>query len=193
MKKQIILLLVAVLMVAAVGCGSQTPGTEPTTETTETQSVEPAILTEEASALPEPVETKEPTQEAQPTEEAQDNEEDADEMRMVVNDGEHEIVFQLNDSEAAKELYDQLPLSIEVENYSSNEKIFYPPQTLDTDDAPGASGAIGSLAYYAPWDDVVMFYDSITPGDGLYELGEAISGSEDIEDLIPGTMEITKG
>ena len=48
-------------------------------------------------------------------------------------------------------------LTIEVEDYSTNEKIFYPPQALDTTDAPLAEGGAGVLAYYAPWGDVVMF------------------------------------
>ena len=41
-------------------------------------------------------------------------------------------VYELNNSQAAAELYDQLPLTLEVEDYSTNEKIFYPPEALDT-------------------------------------------------------------
>ena len=83
-------------------------------------------------------------------------EEDSMQIR-VESDGKM-IVFELNDSQAARELYEQLPLSIQVEDYSTNEKIFYPPEELDISDAPLAEAAgAGTLAYYAPWGDVVMF------------------------------------
>mgnify|MGYP005806607915 FL=1 len=99
------------------------------------------------------------------------------------------IVFELNDSQAARDLYEQLPLTIEVENYSTNEKIFYPPQELDASDAPQANAVIGTLAYYAPWGDVVMFYGDFGSASGLYELGQAVSGSEFISGM-SGTIEI---
>ena len=88
------------------------------------------------------------------------------------------VVYQLNDSAAADSLLAQLPLTIEVEDYSTNEKIFYPPEALDTADAPQAEGGAGTLAYYAPWGDVVLFYDSFHANSALYELGEAVSGGE---------------
>lgn len=99
------------------------------------------------------------------------------------------IVYALNDSQAAKELYEQLPLTVEVENFSTNEKIFYPPKALDITGAPPADGSQG-LCYYAPWGDVVMFYDHFGQGGGLYALGEVVSGEEDIERL-SGTIEVT--
>ncbi len=88
------------------------------------------------------------------------------------------VVYQLNDSTAAEDLLSQLPLTVEVEDYSTNEKIFYPPEALDTADAPLAEGGAGMLAYYAPWGDVVLFYDSFHANSALYELGEAVSGGE---------------
>ena len=36
------------------------------------------------------------------------------------------LTFELNNSPAAQEFYDQLPLSIEIKDFSDNEKIFYP-------------------------------------------------------------------
>ena len=88
------------------------------------------------------------------------------------------VVYELNDSAAADALLAQLPLTIEVEDYSTNEKIFYPPQALDTAGAPLAEGGAGVLAYYAPWGDVVLFYDSFGANGSLYALGQAVSGGE---------------
>ena len=73
---------------------------------------------------------------------------------------------------------------IEVEDYSTNEKIFYPPNELDVTNTPLASnGENGVLAYYEPWGDVVMFHDSFDLANDLYQLGNAIEGIENIENL----------
>ena len=111
-------------------------------------------------------------------------------MRIYVTSNGNTIVYGLNDSQAAKDLYAQLPLTIEVEDYSTNEKIFYPSEKLDASDAPVADEGKGTLAYYAPWGDVVMFYDHFGKSSNLYELGMVISGEEFIEDL-SGSVEIT--
>ena len=86
-------------------------------------------------------------------------------------------------SQAAKELYAQLPLTMEVEPFSNNEMTFYPPQKLDTSGAPLSGGEAGSLSYYEPWGDVVMFYAPCDPNSSLYELGTILSGKEDIDKL----------
>jgi len=104
-------------------------------------------------------------------------------MKISVHSNGNTTVFQLNDSQAAKDLYAQLPLSIEVENYSHNEKIFYPPKKLATSDTPLADARTGTLAYYAPWGDVVIFYKEFGTASGLYELGHAVSGMEHIKDF----------
>ena len=89
-----------------------------------------------------------------------------------------EAVYELNDSAAADALYAQLPLTLPVEDFSTNEKVFYPPDALDTSDTPLASGGAGTLAYYAPWGDVVLFYDEYSGNPSLYELGRIVSGGE---------------
>ena len=117
--------------------------------------------------------------------------EDQGAMKVRVTANSKTTVFELNNSQAAKDLYAQLPLSIKVENYSDNEKIFYPPKKLNTSDAPQADARAGTLAYYAPWGDVVMFYENFGSARGLYELGHALSGSEHINGMT-GTIQLEK-
>lgn len=117
--------------------------------------------------------------------------EDQKTMNISVKAKGNTTVFELNSSRAAKDLYAQLPLSITVKNYGSNEKIFYPPKKLETADTPLADARAGTLAYYAPWGDVVMFYDSFGSAAGLYELGQAVSGSEYIQEMT-GTIYVEK-
>lgn len=105
-------------------------------------------------------------------------------LKIRVSGNDQVAVFELNDSRAARSLYEQLPLTVQVENYGGNEKIFYPPQKLETEDTHLTDGGeAGGLAYFAPWNDVVMYYGSFGPYSGLYELGAAVSGSEVIEKL----------
>ena len=129
-------------------------------------------------------ETNNSDEKALENEENKDRESETGLMRISVSDGNNTIIYELNDSTAASNLYRQLPLTTEVENFSSNEKIFYPSSDLNTDDTELATkGGRGVLAYYAPWADVVMFYDTFSSANGLYELGRAIEGSNQIENL----------
>ncbi len=103
------------------------------------------------------------------------------------------LTLHLNDSRASKDLYDQLPLTVEVQDYSTNEKIFYPPKKLNTENTPMAAPRAGMVAYYAPWGDVVLFYDG-SGGEALHELGRveeepgqiaALSGKIHLEKEVP--------
>ncbi len=109
---------------------------------------------------------------------------------ITVTCGDAIITYQLNDSSAAEGLLGQLPLTLEVGDFSDNEKTFYPPIELDVADAPLAeSGEAGTLAYYAPWGDVVMFYGPFSSNDSLYELGRLVSGGDAVASL-SGAIEV---
>ena len=113
-------------------------------------------------------------------------------MKIIVKSNDKITVFELNGSPAAKDLYEQLPLRITTEKYGDNEVIFYPPRKLTITKTPPADAQGGTLAYYAPWGDVVMFYGRFGHATGLYELGHAISGSEHISGM-SGMLLIEKG
>lgn len=109
--------------------------------------------------------------------------------QLSVQFGQSTIVYALNDSPAADALYAQLPLRVAIEDYSTNEKIFYPPKALDTGDSPLAQAGAGTLAYYAPWGDVVFFYGDYRENPSLFELGQVVSGGEQIREM-SGTVTI---
>lgn len=112
-----------------------------------------------------------------------------------------EIVFRLNGSKAATAFYKQLPAEVEISDYSDNEKIFYPSIKLDVTSTQkanpedssvqtnGKSEGVGTLAYYEPWGDVVIFYGPFTANDGLYELGQVVQGQNVLKNL-KGTVKI---
>ena len=143
-------------------------------------------------------ETSSPLTEIETNEEATNETEDTQEMEVIqennvrqisVQFGDHVIIYELNESLAADSLYEQLPLTVESEDFSTNEKIFYPLQELNTDEAVLAEGGSGVLAYYAPWGDVVMFYGDFNTNSSLYELGHIVSDEELIQE-ISGTITI---
>ena len=110
-------------------------------------------------------------------------------MQIKVTDGANEVIFRLNNSSAAASLYRQLPLTLDVENYGSNEKIFYPPEKLDTADVIEGVCPAGTLAYFSSWGDVVMYYAPFGSYSGLYVMGEAVEGADCIKNL-SGTITI---
>lgn len=132
--------------------------------------------------------TEENTEPAADTTESESRAETAPPRIRVEDENGNVVVFELNDSPAATDLYRQLPLAVAVEDYSTNEKIFY-PEALDVTDTPTANTGIGTLAYYAPWGDVVMFYGEYSENPNLYALGQAVEGTDQIRNLT-GTIQI---
>ena len=106
-----------------------------------------------------------------------------EETRIRVTSDAGEIVFVLNDTPAAQSLLAQLPLTAETEPYSSNEIVFQPETPLDTENGLEGGGTAGYLGYFAPWNNVVMYYGDFEEYPGLYILGEAVSGAENIKDI----------
>lgn len=111
-------------------------------------------------------------------------------LRIQVEAAGRTLTFELNDSPAAKDLYRQLPLTVEVSDFSTNEKIFYPSEGLETEQTPLAQGGSGVLAYYRPWGNIVMFYGDFRTNNSLFELGQIIDGEEAIREIV-GKIQIS--
>ena len=80
----------------------------------------------------------------QETTSSETEETDMESTQIAVTCGDVQVVYALNDSPAAQSLLSQLPLTVEVEDFSTNEKVFYPPQELDTANTPLAEGGAGT-------------------------------------------------
>ena len=100
----------------------------------------------------------------------------------VVANGK-EIVFALNDTSVSRSFYAQLPLTVAVENYSNNEKIFQPPKKLDCSKAQEGACPVGTIAYFSPWNNVCLYYGDAPRYSGLYVMGKAVSGTEQIQNI----------
>ena len=160
MKRRILILAAALLLCS---CAGGTPERE------------------EADASETRIETEKP--ETVPVSGGESGEEETAPMKISISDGTHTVVYQLNDSGPAKSLYAMLPIECPVENYGSNEKIFYPESEVDPSGGIEGGGEAGGLALFSPWGNVVMYYGSFSAYPGLYLLGEAVLGAEQVKDL----------
>ncbi|MDV5171598.1 cyclophilin-like fold protein [Photobacterium rosenbergii] len=85
----------------------------------------------------------------------------------------------LNDTPSARDFVGQLPLTLDLEDYASTEKIAYLPSKLTKEGSPpGVSAKVGDISYYAPWGNLVVFYKDFGYSSGLIKLGEIDSGIE---------------
>ena len=81
------------------------------------------------------------------------------------------------DLASARDLLTMLPLTLTFEDYNSTEKIAYPPRKLTTLGAPASCDpSKGDFALYAPWGNLVIFYNDFTASPGLVPLGRVKSG-----------------
>ena len=112
--------------------------------------------------------------------------------QISVSDGTHTVTFALNNTSAAQSLLGMLPFTVDVSNYSNNEKIFYPPTAIAFgDDCIEGDCPAGTLALFSPWGNVVMYYGPASRYSGLYILGQAVEGADQIKDL-SGTITVKR-
>lgn len=107
---------------------------------------------------------------ATPRERGTDRETGGMKIRIDVNG--RAITATLNDSDAARDFSSLLPVSVELEDYASTEKVASLPRRLSTTGAPaGSDPEAGDIAYYAPWGNLAMYYRGFGYSAGLVKLG----------------------
>ncbi len=78
----------------------------------------------------------------------------------------------LEDNPTARDLVSLLPLDLEIEDYSTNEKIAGLPRKLTEEGGgPFSKEAPGDLAYYAPWGNLAFFHSNYRYSKGLIRIG----------------------
>ena len=150
--------LSAVLGLACAGCGGN-----------ETGAGRPATA---ASSTGAPSTTG-PTQSHNPTPTSESPRDDR--MRIDITIGDQRFQATLSDSAAARDLLAQLPVTIDMADHGGVEKTGALPSPLSLDGQPeGADPDVGDLGYYAPGNDLVLYY-----GDQAYHSGIVVLGRLD--------------
>ena len=113
-------------------------------------------------------------------------------LRMSFEGGE--ILVNLYDTQASRELVAMLPLTLPFEDYARTEKIAYLPQKLSSGASPSSSSS-GDFTYYSPWGNLAVFYKGFGQSGSLYVLGKIESGKEELAGMgrnFTATIEVVK-
>ena len=108
-------------------------------------------------------------------------------MKIQIEFDKHLFTATLDNNASAQSLIKMLPLSLNVEDYSNNEKIAYlPSKLLDDGSVRFTNEKHGDICYYAPWGNLVFYYASYRYSKGLVRLGRLDGGIEPL--LTRGTF-----
>ena len=145
--------LSAVVLLAGTGCGDTQAGT--------------GGLPTGARSTASPTHSPSPT----PTSESPQD----DRMKINITIGKQRFQAALFDSAAARDLVAQLPVTIDMTDHGGVEKTGALPSPLSLEGQPeGADPDEGDLGYYAPGNDLVLYY-----GDQAYYSGIVVLGRLD--------------
>jgi hypothetical protein len=116
-------------------------------------------------------------------------------MRITITIGEQRFEATLADSAAARDLVDQLPVTITMRDHGAVEKTGPLPAPLSLDGQPdGADPDVGDVGYYAPGNDFVLYYGDQSYYAGIVILGHLEDGAAEriaaLDGSITATVEI---
>lgn len=95
-----------------------------------------------------------------------------DHMRVTITIGEQRFHATLSNSAATRDLIDQLPVTIDMVDHGGVEKTGPLTSPLSLDGQPeGADPDVGDLGYYAPGNDLVLYYGDQSYYNGIIILG----------------------
>ncbi|MFF2775907.1 cyclophilin-like fold protein [Streptomyces sp. NPDC058052] len=85
----------------------------------------------------------------------------------------------LNDSPAARDFAELLPLALDLKDFHGVERVAGLPRKLDTSSSPEPTAArTGDMAYYAPWGNLALFHqDGPSASADLLVLGHLDVGA----------------
>jgi hypothetical protein len=93
-------------------------------------------------------------------------------MRIHITIGDQHFQATLLDSAATRDLAAQLPLTLQMRDHGSVEKTGPLPSPLSlAGQPPGADPDVGDVGYYAPGNDLVLYYGDQAYYDGIVVLG----------------------
>ncbi len=93
-------------------------------------------------------------------------------MRIRMTFNGQSITGTLDDNPSAHDFYAMLPLDLEIEDYSTNEKIVHIPRKLVIESSgPFGDEQPGDIGYWSPWGNLVFYHDEYHYTPGLVRLG----------------------
>ncbi len=98
---------------------------------------------------------------------------DQDGSAIRLSFGDTQLTGRLSGNATARDLADQLPLTLNFRDHNNVEKTAPLPRELTLDGAPdGHDPTAGDFGYWAPGGDLVLYYDDRAPYfDGIVRIG----------------------
>ncbi len=101
--------------------------------------------------------------------------------------GDRVFSAELYDNPTARDLADQLPLTITVDDLHGLEKTGRLPRALTTDGVPaGSDPDVDEIGYYAPGRNLVLYYGDVGYYTGIVRIGRFDSPVDSIAGLPDG-------
>lgn len=123
-----------------------------------------------ASSAPSRTENSTPGDRSDSPGAAQTGSEDTMQIRIAI--GDQRFTATLDGSAAARDLLAQLPVTIDMVDHGGVEKTGPLPEPLSLEGQPeGADPDVGDLGYYAPGNDLVLYYGDQSYFPGIVVLG----------------------
>lgn len=95
-----------------------------------------------------------------------------------------EAVAELNGSQSAESLWAMLPVTVDFQDFNGVERIAYTEKELSAEGAPeSCTPEAGTLALYAPWGNLSVFYKPFRESRGLVPLGRFVEGADKVSTL----------
>jgi len=172
------LVVLTLLGAVSVACGAGQQGPEPVTGSTPSMpTVTPTTTDTPAGERPD--RTTRPIPEEAP-------------MRIEIEVDGRIVGAVLDDSPAARDLMAQLPAEVAMRDHHGVEKTGRLPAPLSTEGQPDVGDpAVGDLGYYAPGQDLVLYYGDAPAYPGIVVLGRLDAGAADTIAAVDGGLDVT--
>ncbi|WP_134767831.1 cyclophilin-like fold protein [Nocardioides sp. 1609] len=118
--------------------------------------------------------------------------------RIRIAIGTDRLTATLDDSAAGRDLVAQLPVTLDLTDHGAVEKTGPLPAALSlTGQPPGADPDVGDLGYYAPGQDLVLYYGDQSYYDGIVILGrldgDAAERIAEVDGSLTATVTLVDG
>ncbi len=110
-------------------------------------------------------------------------------LRIVI--GSMNMAATLEDNPTARDFVALLPLTMTLRDFSDAEKVSGAlPKRLSEEGAPATdAGAVGDIAYYAPWRNIAFYRGRGPDASGVIKIARITSGIEALSQ--PGQVRVT--
>lgn len=110
--------------------------------------------------------------------------EETEESKVRISWEDKEVIIAVENNKTAADFLSMLPMTAVFEDYNNTEKIMYPERELIKDEeAAGCQPKAGTLALYAPWGNLAVFYKDWSYSRDLIPIGEIESGLEELTSM----------